>query len=66
MLQYELLLSIQMWIQHPPIIGKNYSTWVWLGHTYHSQATQVFTYHIARDVLKRSNLGRSDNSPGTH
>ena len=33
--QSKLLLWIKIWIHHPPIIGKSWSTYIWWDHTCH-------------------------------
>ena len=62
--QFELLFWIQTWIKHPIIIGRNNSTWTWLGHNFHSQVTQWLTYCRVWNVLKWSDLVFPDKSPG--
>ena len=48
----ELLLWIQMWIHHLPIIGKNQITWTWSGHTCQFQLTKKFTCCRSWGVLR--------------
>ena len=62
----ELMLWIQIWIQHPSIIGENISNWIRLGCTCHFQVTQKFTCCIDLDVLRWSYLEWKFRGPGVY
>ena len=61
--QPELLIWIQMWIKHPPILGKSQSTCTWSGHTCCFYATKIFPFCRAWDVLRWLDLGWTGKVP---